>query len=78
MTAETERIHHTLIEGLVGPHKQLYTRSPAFFHTVNVLVDLLPTWINAIAEHAEATDAAHAVTIKALEEGWLESHANET
>jgi hypothetical protein len=41
-----------LIKGLVGDHLQLYRTNSIFKLTIDTLADMLPIWIEGLAQHS--------------------------
>ena len=58
-----------LIKGLVGDRGDEYANSATFYHSVNLLADLLPTWVDGMAANASDTDERITVAFRAMERG---------
>lgn len=54
-----EQTRHALLQGLVGDHLDLWHNSPHFHAAVHALADMLPLWIDGIADDARKKQAAH-------------------
>ena len=52
-----DELRTRLIAGLVGDRTDLYYNNATFYHTIQMLADMLPTWVDGIAAKAEITEA---------------------
>ena len=65
---------HLLIRGLVGGrHVEAYSRNATFYAAVNTLAQMLPLWVNALAEQALENDLRMAALLKEMETGKVSS-----
>lgn len=53
-----------LTRALVGSRGSLYVTSPQFKASIDLLAQMLPLWVDGIAEHAEQTDRAFAARLQ--------------